>query len=181
MLPPGLSDTVIAGKIWDLYDKAEQDTLIVDLPATGHALSFFKSPMGIEKMFATGFVHRQANSICRMFMDPYTRLDVVSLPEEMPMVESGQFIEQLSSLGTFPLGFLIVNQCTPDFPLPKTLPENIPGDVKQCVTDHQKRLAREYLALKHSQNIPLTLKQIPRIASEAVKDTVLQLANLLET
>ena len=34
---PGLSETVIAGKIWDLWDKKKQDLIIVDLPSSGHA------------------------------------------------------------------------------------------------------------------------------------------------
>ena len=38
---PGLSETVIAGKVWDLYDNGNQDILIIDLPSSGHAFSFF--------------------------------------------------------------------------------------------------------------------------------------------
>ena len=111
---PGLAETVVAGKVWDLYDRAEQDTLIVDLPATGHAISFFKSPMGIEKMFPSGFVHRHASDICDMFFDPYSRLDLVTLPEEMALVESKHLIDRVSKLGKFSLGFLWINQCTPE-------------------------------------------------------------------
>lgn len=177
---PGLSETVVAGKVWDLYDKAEQDTLVVDLPSTGHALSFFKSPMGIEKMFASGFVHRQAEQICEMFIDPYSRLDVVTLPEEMPIVESKQFLEQLSELGKFPLGYLIVNQCTPDFPIPSPISKAVPEDIRECLRDHQKRKEQEELALKAAANLPLSLIKTPRLTTEILKNTILALAEHLE-
>lgn len=177
---PGLSETVIAGKVWDLFEKAEQDTLIVDLPATGHALSFFKSPMGIEKMFATGFVHRQAGNICDMFVDPFTRLDVVTLPEEMPLVESAQFIDQIQELGKFPLGYLLVNQCTPQFPLPHPLPQKLPSDIKECLEDYELRTAREKTAVEEARDLPLVLKQIPRFTTEAMKETIEKIADHLE-
>ncbi len=178
---PGLSETVVAGKVWDLYDRAEQDTLIVDLPATGHALSFFKSPMGIEKMFATGFVHRQAGQICEMFRDPYSRLDVVTLPEEMPMVESEQFLRNLSELGKFPLGFLLVNQCTPDLKAPKTLNEAIPEAIKECLEDHRCRQERENKVLGDAARLPLKLKTTPRLPTEILKVTIEKLSDQLET
>lgn len=177
---PGLSETVIAGKVWDLFDKAEQDTLIVDLPATGHALSFFKSPMGIEKMFATGFVHRQAGNICDMFVDPFTRLDVVTLPEEMPLVESGQFVDDIQKLGKFPLGYLLVNQCTPQLPLPHPLPKKLPTDIKECLEDYEIRMRREKTALDGARDLPLVTKQIPRFTTEAMKETIEKIADYLE-
>jgi len=177
---PGLSETVIAGKVWDLYDRNKQDTLIVDLPATGHALSFFKSPMGIEKMFATGFVHRQAEQICDMFISSETRLDLVTLPEEMPILESEQFLEKLAALGKFPLGFLHVNQCTPDLPLPSPPPKLIPKEIEKCLLDHALRKKREERAFQKAAGLPLALIKIPRLTSEQLKETVKQLAAQME-
>ncbi len=178
---PGLSETVIAGKVWDLFDRGQQDVLIVDLPATGHALSFFKSPMGIEKMFATGFVHRQAGNICDMFMDPYTRLDLVTLPEEMPLVESEQFIDQLLKLGKFPLGFLWINQCTPKFFLPTHMQKKLPPNIKECLEDHRLRLEREQISIEKAKDLPLMMKQIPRFTTEVLKETIELIADSLES
>src|SRR6185295_6148648 len=98
---PGLSETVIAGKVWDLFEHGKQDLLIVDLPASGHAFSFFQSPLGIQKVFSTGFVHKEAIKISQMFENPNVRIDLVTLPEEMPIVESLQFHEKLSRLYPF--------------------------------------------------------------------------------
>ena len=176
---PGLPETVIAGKVWDLFDRAEQDTLIVDLPATGHALSFFKSPMGIEKMFASGFVHRQAGQICDMFIDPRARLDIVTLPEEMPILETQQFVESALNLAQFPLGFLLVNQCTPDFPIPNPLPKELSREVTDCLIDHQNRVRRETLVLKEAHDLPLFLRKLPRFSTEVLKETIERLAESL--
>lgn len=177
---PGLSETVVAGKVWDLYDKAEQDTIVVDLPSTGHALSFFKSPMGIEKMFASGFVHRQAEQICEMFIHPYSRLDLVTLPEEMPLVESRQFLDQLSELGKFPLGYLIVNQCSPDLAIPSLISKAVPDEIRECIKDFKKRKELEESALKSTDQFPMSLIKTPRLTTEILKNTIESLAEHLE-
>jgi hypothetical protein len=136
--------------------------------------------MGIEKMFATGFVHRQAGNICDMFVDPFTRLDVVTLPEEMPLVESAQFIGEIKQLGKFPLGYLLVNQCTPQLPLPCPLPKKLPSDIKECLEDYEIRIKREKAAIDGIKDLPLILKQIPRFTTEAIKETIENMADQLE-
>jgi anion-transporting ArsA/GET3 family ATPase len=179
---PGLSETVIAGKIWDLYTHGEQDILIVDLPASGHAFSFFQSPLGIQKVFSKGFVHREAEKVCEMFQANDCRIDLVTLPEEMPIVESIQFHEKLMNLYPFHFGFLHVNQCTPDFPIPEhSFFQNLPREVQECEERHISRKAQETEALEAAEKLPLKQLHIPRFTSETVIATQEKLFQFLET
>jgi anion-transporting ArsA/GET3 family ATPase len=175
---PGLAETVIAGKIWDLYHRAEQDLLVVDLPSSGHALSFFQSPLGVQKIFAIGFVHKEAGKISDMFASASTRIDLVALPEELPLVESKQLRDKLAALHPFHFGFLFLNQCTPEFALPQT--ENVPEVVRECRWRYEERLQQEKDTLSFAEAIPLPKRRIPRFPSADLRDTLHQVAQHLE-
>lgn len=112
---PGLSDTVIAGKIWDLWHKQTYDLLVVDMPASGHAIQFFQSPHGVNKVFSVGVIHRNLVRIFEMLKDPSVRLDLVTLPEELPVQETLELKAQLEKLHPLHFGFIHVNRLLPDF------------------------------------------------------------------
>jgi len=125
---PGVGDGVIAGKIWNLAQNDDYDIILVDLPSTGHTFSFFKSPKGIRKIFTIGAIHRQAMQICDFFESDKTRVDFVSLPEELPLTECGILIQDLKTILKVPYGFLFLNQLTPHFSLPD--PERMPPELR---------------------------------------------------
>ncbi len=113
---PGLADTVMAGKMWDLWKKREQDLLIIDLPSSGHALSFFKTPIGVAQVFRIGFVHHELEKIWELWTSPSTRIDIVTLPEELPVQECKELHQGLAQITpSLPIGFIIVNQTLPAF------------------------------------------------------------------
>lgn len=173
---PGLSETVMAGKIWDLIDKQTYDILIVDLPASGHALSFLKSPLGIDKIFSVGFVHKETQKICNLLKDPTTRIDLVALPEEMSVVETIDFKSKLQKLWPYPFGYVHLNQCLPEF----DLPESAPFEFKPLVDRYRatKAAQEEAKCLLTALNLPRL--EIPRFATEKLNDTILKVKEALE-
>jgi len=112
---PGLSETVIAGKIWDLTDKFPDALVLVDLPSSGHAFSFFSSPLALRRLFKLGIVHREIERICDMIQSPETAVQFICLPEELPVQETLDFISKLKQLGNFHFNPLLLNQCLPPF------------------------------------------------------------------
>ena len=161
---PGLSETVIAGKVWDLYDHKKQDLLLVDLPASGHAVSFFQSPLGVSKLFRVGWVHREAEKICSMFSNSDVRIDLVALPEELPITECKELRTRLCALHSFRFGFLHLNQCTPDLPVPPTdVIHRLPSEVRQCYFRHGQRMKQETAAKGSAAEIQLPTLEIPRL------------------
>jgi anion-transporting ArsA/GET3 family ATPase len=88
---PGLKDILTLGKIWYLeQDRGSRfDTIIVDAPAAGHMLTFLSAPMGLSDALGVGPVRKQAEWLLDMLRDPArSRVHLVTLPEEMPVVET---------------------------------------------------------------------------------------------
>jgi hypothetical protein len=138
---PGVSDGVIAGKLWDVAQKDDYDLILVDLPASGHAVTFFKSPLGIKKVFSLGAIHRQTQEIIRYFESNSTRVDLVSLAEELPMTESRALLKQLKTTLSLNFGFFHLNQITPHFDL--TTGGELPRELRPLQTLYEDRWERE--------------------------------------
>jgi hypothetical protein len=170
---PGLSETVIAGKIMDLVERREQDVLLVDLPASGHAESFFRSSNGIRKIFPAGFVHRQATRIVEMYAAPWCRVDLVALPEELPMRECHELRDRLEAAQPVHFGFLHVNQRAPFVRVP-ALAGPVGEDVARTLDRYRARLEREAEALRLAEPIGLPRLEIPEFtpSSGPVIDTM---------
>ena len=163
---PGLAETVIAGKIMDLVDRQEQDVLVVDLPASGHAESFFRSSNGIRKIFPAGFVHRQATRIVEMYEQPWCRVDLVALPEDLPLRECVELHDRLSAVQPLRFGFLHVNQRAPYLAVPAT-PADAPPLVVESLNRYRARLAQETEALRLAEPLAMPQFEIPQFAGSA--------------
>lgn len=158
---PGLAETVVAGKIWDLVESREQEVLLVDLPASGHALSFFRSPLGILKVFPTGFVHRESEKVIRLFAEERCRMHIVTLAEELPMRESAELVTGLGELHAFRFGSLLVNQTLPkDLALPER-PDVFDADTRASLERFARRRGQEKDALDFAEGLPLTPVLLP--------------------
>lgn len=105
---PGLHPWAALGKAWyhaveESEGQARFDTVIVDAPATGHGLEMLRVPLVISQAAAPGILKRDAERAWRMITDPeQTGVVVVSLPEQLPMLESLELIEELRELGLAP-------------------------------------------------------------------------------
>ncbi len=176
---PGLSDTVIAGKIWDLWDHGDVDLVLVDLPASGHAASFFRSPIGVQKVFTFGIVHKNTKKIQEMFRAPSVRLDLVTLPEELPVTEAPEPKPQLAALHPFRWGRLHLNRCTPPLASPDEK-SVLPAEAKAALEFHEARLAEEKEALSKTPRLEMPTTHLKRLASEERAETVYRLAEALE-
>ncbi len=110
---PGLGDLLVLGQIRQLVDQDPADIVIVDAPATGHAMTFLSSPAGLARTVSSGPVHDQAELVAAMLTDPKRcQVVLVALPEETPVNEAIEAAEALSELGVS-LGMVVANGCTP--------------------------------------------------------------------
>ncbi len=177
---PGLADAMMAGKIWDLYNRGEYDTIVVDMPSSGHAKSFFKSPLGLQKLFKKGFIARDTERVLSLFRSPEVRLDLVALPEELPLVECRELKQSLEALHPFSWGYLHINQCLPDWvriPGPEALP--VDDAVKTSLLALNARWADQQDTLSLAE-MGLPKLQTWRFATEAWKQLVEEVARHLE-
>lgn len=84
---PGIHELVLLGKIW--YERDRYDRVVVDMPSTGYGVTLFQSTANFARLFHGGPVHRDAEAMLDSFRDPKACGHlIVSLPEEMPLIES---------------------------------------------------------------------------------------------
>lgn len=156
---PGLGDTVLAGKLWDWVDKRTEDLILVDMPSSGHALSFFRSPIGAGKLFKVGFVQKEVTKITQLFQSPTTRIDFVALPEDLPVTETLELKEKLTPLFAFHFGFLFMNGCLPQFELTGTPP----SEMEKVFDRFSQRKTQEAQAIARAQTSGLPLRLLDTI------------------
>ena len=90
---PGARELVILSKIIELTKKWDQ--VIVDLPASGHALGILRVPITAMKMMKTGPIHQRAAKMISVFRSEKTRIVLVTLPEEMVINEAIEFWQKI--------------------------------------------------------------------------------------
>ena len=108
---PAVSELVLLDAIASLLAEARQKAqkkspparpcpVIVDLPATGHALTLLSTPRAVRRMLRVGPVARLAEQLEDLLVDAQqTELLVVTLPEELPINESIEVVAKLRDLG----------------------------------------------------------------------------------
>jgi anion-transporting ArsA/GET3 family ATPase len=117
---PGLDDYSLLGKAW--YHTTETnhgrrvwDTVMFDMPASGHAISMLKIPSVILDTVPEGPLTRDARKLHDLLMDRRrTAVVMVTLAEEMPANEAREFSEILREDLGLDVTHLVVNQLYPD-------------------------------------------------------------------
>lgn len=133
---PGLDDYALLGKAW--YHTAEErrgkpvwDTVVFDMPASGHSLSMLKIPWVILETVPEGPLTRDARAVKALLTDPArTAALIVTLAEEMPATEARELDGHLrTQLGIAPQG-IIVNQVMPEA-FPPGAPQKVLAALRQ--------------------------------------------------
>jgi anion-transporting ArsA/GET3 family ATPase len=117
---PGLKDILVLGKIWYLEQGRTKggisfDTIVVDAPAAGHMLQFLSAPTGLSDAVRVGPVRRQASWLAEMLRDPKrTRVHLVTIAEEMPVVETFETAAALENKLDIEMGPVFANALYPE-------------------------------------------------------------------
>lgn len=91
---PGVLETVVLERIGhflnhDSHRYGHFDLVIVDLPSSGHAVSFLDVPRAMAKVIKVGALAQHLNELADLIADPQeVELLLVALPEEMPVRET---------------------------------------------------------------------------------------------
>jgi anion-transporting ArsA/GET3 family ATPase len=111
---PGIRDVLVLGKIKQLERDGAADLIVVDAPATGHAITFLTSASGLVNAARGGPLRSQANDVVELLADPTRcRVVLVTLPEEMPVSETIESAFTLEDKAGVQLGPVIVNATDP--------------------------------------------------------------------
>ena len=112
---PGIRDVLVLGKVKQLEREALADLILVDAPATGHAITFLTSASGLVNAARGGPLRTQAQDVVDLLNDPSRcRVILVTLPEELPVSETIESAYTLEDRAGVQLGPVIVNACDPE-------------------------------------------------------------------
>jgi anion-transporting ArsA/GET3 family ATPase len=112
---PGIRDILVLGKVKQLERAGAADLILVDAPATGHAITFLTSARGMVDAARGGPLRTQAQDVVELLSDPARcRVILVTLPEELPVSETIESAYTLEDKAGVQLGPVIVNACDPE-------------------------------------------------------------------
>jgi anion-transporting ArsA/GET3 family ATPase len=111
---PGIREVLVLGKLKQLELAGAADVIIVDAPATGHALTFLTSSSGVLDAARGGPLRSQAQAVVEMLADgARCSVMLVTVPEETPINELVESAYQLEDEVGVKLGPIVVNGCFP--------------------------------------------------------------------
>lgn len=86
---PGIKDLLVLGKVKQLVTEGRHDLVILDTPASGHAITFLRSASALAESVTSGRIKRQAEEVLTILSD-HQRCQVmlVTLAEETPVNET---------------------------------------------------------------------------------------------
>jgi anion-transporting ArsA/GET3 family ATPase len=123
---PGLKEVMSLGRLWR-WEKEEShfsgsdlsgkefsgtafDLIIVDAPATGHAMSLLRLPDVLINMIRVGPLANQIRGLQRLLKNHQkTSLVLVSLPEELPVNETIEFYAMAKDTLDMPVAATFIN------------------------------------------------------------------------
>jgi anion-transporting ArsA/GET3 family ATPase len=95
------------------------DALVVDLPASGHAVGLFSTARSIQRLFRVGTpIREQAVQIEEMLGSQSAGLLLVAIPEEMSVTETRDTAAEFRALSFPPLLGVVLNRYPVDAPDP---------------------------------------------------------------
>jgi len=117
---PGLPELTMLGKAY--YHESERtdtgrpvwDVVIIDAPATGHGMFLLQIPGVISSAIAGGRMAEEASRMLDLLRDPNrTMVNIVTLPEEMPINETLELHARLTKEVGVRVGYAIANAVLP--------------------------------------------------------------------
>jgi hypothetical protein len=120
---PGIREVLVLGKLKALERSGEFDLIVVDAPATGHAITLLTSPAGLAAAARGGPVRRNAEEVVELLGDPTRcRVLLVTLARELAVDETIEAAFEVEDRAGVALSEVVINQYrTPDAALAHAL------------------------------------------------------------
>ncbi len=163
---PGIRDVLVLGKVKQLERGDAADLIVVDAPATGHAITFLTSASGLVSAARGGPLRTQAQDVVELLADPTRcRVILVTLPEELPVSEAIESAFTLEDRAGVQLGPVVVNAADPEpVGLDRPAAEVVAAAGRTLPAAHVEALeaARRFRLERHA----VSAEQVDRLARE---------------
>jgi anion-transporting ArsA/GET3 family ATPase len=135
---PGIREIISMGK--PIYEAQQRtwDLVVVDAPPVGQLISYLRAPATIERLVPTGIVRAQALSMRRFLADPErSGLVLVTIPEELPIIETVEALDQLAAEPLVDLTAVVANRVLPPLDVPPDVIDALPpGPLRDAAVRH---------------------------------------------
>jgi anion-transporting ArsA/GET3 family ATPase len=161
---PGIRDVLVLGKVKQLERDRVADLIVVDAPATGHAITFLTSAAGLVSAARGGPLRSQAADVVELLADAARcRVILVTLPEDMPVSETIESAYTLEDKAGVQLGPVIVNACDQ---LPPGLSEPAETAAAGLTVEPEHLATLEAARVFRLERHEISAHQIDRLARE---------------
>ena len=137
---PGIREVIAMGKpIFEVWGDA-YDLVVVDAPPTGQLASFLRAPATIRDLVPPGRVKDQSARMGATLADPErTGLVLVTLAEELPVLETRAAIEEIEKEQLIDHAALVYNRILPPLSVPREVVEQLaPGGARSAALLHHQ-------------------------------------------
>jgi anion-transporting ArsA/GET3 family ATPase len=111
---PGVREMLVLARLKQIERAGVADLIVLDAPATGHAVTFLTSSGGLADAARGGPLRSQAEQVVEMLADPARcQVLLVTAPEETPVNEVIETAYRLEDEVGMRLGPVVVNGCFP--------------------------------------------------------------------
>ena len=112
---PGVKEILTVGKLAYEVRERNYDLVVVDASATGHVVGQLASPVAIADLVKVGVVRQQTQWMIELLQDPATTgVVVVSTPEEMPVTETIELLDNLHASTSIDVAAVVANRVLPE-------------------------------------------------------------------
>jgi anion-transporting ArsA/GET3 family ATPase len=163
---PGIRDVLVLGKVKQLERAGVADMVVLDAPATGHAMTFLTSASGLLDAARGGPLRQQASDVVELLRDPARcRVLPVTLPEEMPVSEALESAQLLRDRVGVNLGPIVVN-CYEEGPSELEVPAAVAAREAGVELDAQTLDSLEAARTFRLRRLHLVEEQVERLRRE---------------
>lgn len=191
---PGVKEILAVGKLCYEVRERHYDLVVVDAEASGHIVAQIGAPKVIRDLVNVGLVRDQTDWMLDILRDPSTTgVAIVTTPEEMPIAETIELVERLSSETGVEPGLLVANRVLPALfdrrqaavvaELDRVKPALVAAAGRGVstvieaarITDARRRVGAEHLARlrEHTAHLPMLI--VPELFTRATGRRVVAL------
>ncbi|HSI06644.1 MAG: ArsA family ATPase [Myxococcota bacterium] len=171
-LTPSLGELMMLGKIWHHEREREDDqprfdVIVLDAPATGHAIAMLRAPSVVQATVPAGPLRENARNMDQLLRDTArTTVHVVTTPEEMPVNEAVEIERAVDDELGMRIGTTFLNQR-----VSALVPEIVPILDSSAITDTSLASAARVLHAREQRRIGGE-QNLQRLPHKMLRDSV---------
>ena len=155
---PGVREVLVLGKIASEVRDGGWDAVVVDAPATGHAVELLNAADTLTEMIRVGPIVSQTRWIGDLIGDPArTTVIAVTLAEELPVTECLELLERLEAEARVDVSGVIINRTPTILTRGGRLQAERAGDELSAIAVARSDEADLQLARFDDQGLPLLI------------------------